>query len=54
MTGNDFCQTACNEQDSKPPFTKIENLTALRCRGASDCGKVYCESWVLYLKAREE
>lgn len=30
MTGNDFCQIFCEEQNSKPPFTKIENLIALR------------------------
>lgn len=44
MTGNEFCQTVCEEQNSKPPFTTIENLTALRCRGVSDWGKVYCVS----------
>lgn len=36
MTGDEYRQTACDEQDSKLPFTKIENLNALRYRGASD------------------
>lgn len=30
MTGDDFCQTVCEEQSAEPPFTKIENLIALR------------------------